>query len=87
MDKTDTKTDTNGFFKKSQIDNPLVLLVWQGSSVGESAGFIIHSPPVISVTYPLKQQTQTDTSAINRHTTDTLFKHNSTTRAVVLRLV
>ena len=40
MDKTDTKTDTNGFFKKPQIRNPLVLLVWQGSSVGESAGFI-----------------------------------------------
>ena len=40
MDKTHTKTHTNGFFKKPQIRNPLVLLVWQGSSVGESAGFI-----------------------------------------------
>ena len=40
MDKTDTKTDTNGFSKKPQNRNPLVLLVWQGSSVGESAGFI-----------------------------------------------
>ena len=27
-------------FQKSQIRNPLVLLLWQGSSVGESAGFI-----------------------------------------------
>ena len=30
----------NGIFRKSEKPNPLVLLGWQGSSVGESAGFI-----------------------------------------------
>ena len=50
MVKLRAKLRANGFFKKPQIRNPLVLLVWQGSSVGESAGFIIPSPPVISVT-------------------------------------
>ena len=31
---------TLAFFRKPQKHNPLVLLGWQGSSVGESAGFI-----------------------------------------------
>ena len=34
MDKTHTKTHTNQFSEIPQIRNPLVLLVWQGSSVG-----------------------------------------------------
>ena len=32
--KTDTQTDTNGFSENLQNRNQLVLLVWQGSSVG-----------------------------------------------------
>ena len=32
--KTHTKTHTNQFSKNPQNRNPLVLLVWQGSSVG-----------------------------------------------------
>ena len=34
MVKTHTKTHTNQFSKNPQNLNPLVLLVWQGSSVG-----------------------------------------------------
>lgn len=40
----------NGIFRKPQKPNPLVLLGWQGSSVGESAGFIILRSLTISVT-------------------------------------
>ena len=52
--KTDTKTHTNVFFKKPQIRNHLLLLVWQGSSVGESAGFITQRAGVqISLLLPV----------------------------------
>ena len=40
MDNLRTNLRTNKIFKKPNVRNPLVLLAWQGSSVGESAGFI-----------------------------------------------
>ncbi len=40
MDNLRTNLRTNGIFKNPKMCNPLVLLGWQGSSVGESAGFI-----------------------------------------------
>ena len=40
MDNLRTNLRTNGIFKNPKMYNPLVLLGWQGSSVGESAGFI-----------------------------------------------
>jgi hypothetical protein len=50
MDNLRTNLRTNGIFKKPKMCNPLVLLGWQGSSVGESAGFIILRSLTISVT-------------------------------------
>ena len=35
-----TNLRTNGILKNPKMCNQLVLLGWQGSSVGESAGFI-----------------------------------------------
>ncbi len=40
MPKLRAKLPANGIFKNPKMCNPLVLLGWQGSSVGESAGFI-----------------------------------------------
>ena len=45
-----TNLRTNGILKNPKMCNQLVLLGWQGSSVGESAGFIILRSLTISVT-------------------------------------